>query len=143
MTSLWNFDLNGNSTFDGCSEDECDNFGSLSALPVVGDWNSTGLEEIGLFLPDSGTWQLDLNGNGSWDGCRRMDKCFKGFGQTGDLPVVGDWDGTGNVRIGVYRPSTGEWFFDMNGNGKWDNCTADACLGPFGQPGDLPVVGKW
>jgi hypothetical protein len=139
---FWNFDLNGNTTFDGCSVDECDIFGDPSELPVVGDWNGTGSEEIGLFLPRYGTWYLDLNGNGTWDGCG-VDKCLGSFGKKGDLPVVGDWDGTGNVRIGVFRPSTGQWFLDMNGNGKLDDCTADACLGPFGQPGDLPVVGKW
>jgi len=32
-----------------------------------------------------------------------------------DFPVVGDWSGTGEVRIGVFRPSTGEWFLDKNG----------------------------
>ncbi len=139
---LWNFDLNGNSTLDGCSIDECDTFGTVGELPVVGDWNGTGTEEIGIFLPSKGQWYLDLNGNGIWDGCR-VDKCFGAFGTKGDLPVVGDWDGTGKVRIGAFRPSTGQWFLDMNGNGKLDSCTVDACLGPFGQPGDLPVVGKW
>jgi hypothetical protein len=35
------------------------------------------------------------------------------------------------------------WYLDLNGNGKLDACGVDACIGPFGQPGDLPVVGKW
>ncbi len=139
---LWNFDLNANSSFDGCSADECDVFGTLDALPVVGDWNGTGQEEIGVFLPKKGLWYLDSNGNGTLDRCR-VDTCLGRFGTRGDLPVVGDWDGTGKVRIGVFRPSTGEWFLDMNGNGKFDGCKVDACRGPFGHPGDLPVVGKW
>ena len=54
-----------------------------------------------------------------------MDKCIEQFGGDGDLPVVGDWNGTGEMRIGVFRPSTGEWFLDMNGNGKFDGCTVD------------------
>jgi hypothetical protein len=139
---LWNFDLNGNITFDGCSVDECNTFGDDAELPVAGDWAGTGTEEIGLFLPSKGAWYLDQNGNGTWDGCRR-DKCLGTFGQRGDLPLVGDWDGTGKIRIGVFRPSTGMWYLDMNGNGKLDKCGVDACVGPFGQPGDLPVVGKW
>jgi hypothetical protein len=61
----------------------------------------------------------------------------------GDLPVIGDWDGTGKARIGVFRPTTGMWYLDMNGNGKLDHCSVDACRGPFGQLGDLPAVGKW
>jgi hypothetical protein len=35
------------------------------------------------------------------------------------------------------------WYLDLNGNGKLDACGVDLCLGPYGQPGDLPVVGKW
>jgi hypothetical protein len=139
---FWNFDLNANSTFDGCSADECDTFGTVDELPVVGDWNGTGQEEIGVFFPKKGLWHLDSNGNGTFDGCH-VDTCLARFGAKRDLPVVGDWDGTGKTRIGIFRPSTGEWLLDVNGNGKFDGCKVDACLGPFGQPGDLPVVGKW
>ena len=139
---LWNFDLNENCTLDGCDVDECDTFGTVGELPVIGDWNGSGTEQIGIFLPKKGSWHLDLNGDGTWNGCR-VDKCLGPFGTKEDLPVVGDWDGTGTVRIGVFRPSTAMWYLDLNGNGKLDNCSVDACLGPFGQPGDLPVVGKW
>ena len=139
---LWNFDINGNSKFDGCSVDECNDFAPVDELPVVGNWNNTGIEEIGLFLSAKGQWYLDSNGNGKWDGCN-VDKCLGRFGTKGDFPVVGDWDNTGKIKIGVFRPSTGMWYLDMDGNGKLDSCTVDACLGPFGQPGDLPVVGKW
>jgi hypothetical protein len=138
----WNFDVNGNSNLDGCEVDECSTFRTIGELPIVGDWNGTGTQEIGVFLPKKGTWHLDLNGNGKWDGCQK-DKCLGRFGVEGDLPVVGDWDGTGIARIGVFRPSTGMWYLDINGNGKMDSCTVDACFGPFGQAGDLPVAGKW
>ena len=138
----WNFDVNGKSTVDGCEVDECTTFRTVGELPIVGDWNGTGTQDIGLFLPRKGSWHLDRNGNGKWDGCEK-DKCFGPFGAEGDLPIIGDWDGTGTVRIGVFRPSTGMWYLDLNGNGKMDSCTIDGCFGPFGQPGDLPVVGKW
>jgi hypothetical protein len=138
----WKFDTNDNSTFDGCSVDQCSTFSTLGELPVVGDWNGTGTEEIGLFVSSFGMWYLDRNGNEKWDGCTN-DECLGRFGMKGDLPVVGDWDGTGKVRIGVFRPSTQMWYLDLNGNGKLDACGVDACIGPFGQPGDLPVVGKW
>ena len=37
------------------------------------------------------------------------------FGGTpDDVPVTGDWDGSGKSKIGVYRPSTGEWLLDYN-----------------------------
>ena len=138
----WKFDNNDNSTFDGCSIDQCDTFSVVGEIPVVGDWKGTGIEQIALFTSKDGTWYLDRNGNEKWDGCTK-DKCLGQFGTKGDLPIAGDWDGTGKVRIGVFRPSTSMWYLDLNGNGKLDACDVDACIGPFGQPGDLPVVGKW
>jgi hypothetical protein len=41
--------------------------------------------------------------------------------------------------IGVFRPSTGQWFLDVNDNGAWDGCTTDVC-GQFGMAGDQPFV---
>jgi hypothetical protein len=53
------------------------------------------------------------------------------LGLAGDVPVTGDWNGSGRTQIGIYRPSTGEWILD--------NKTYH--LG--GQPGDIPVTGDW
>jgi hypothetical protein len=60
------------------------------------------------------------------------------FGAQTDLPVVGDWDGTGKKRIGVF--SNGTWYLDTNGDGYFD--AGDQTVS-FGQAGDLPVVGDW
>jgi len=139
---LWKFDINGNGILESCAIDQCiENFGQSGDLPVVGNWDGAG-EKIGIFRPQSGEWLLDLNDNGMWDGSP-VDRLLGPFGQFGDRPVVGDWDGTGVIRIGVFRPSTGQWFLDMNSNGRFDDCSVDACLGPFGQTGDRPVAGKW
>ena len=97
---------------------------------------------IGVFRATTSTWHLDRNENGLWDTCL-TDGCVESFGLTGDLPVVGDWDGSGKSALGIFRPSTGQWFLDFNGNGQWDGCTVDKCLGPFGIAGDLPVAGDW
>jgi hypothetical protein len=139
---MWMFDSNGNNTLDNCSVDECNNFGIPGDLPVIGDWNGSGREGIGVFRPSTGEWFLDMNGNGQWDGCG-VEKCFGSFGGEGELAVVGDWNGGGQAGIGIFRPSTGEWFLDMNGNGQWDGCGVDRCFGPFGVDGDLPIVGDW
>jgi hypothetical protein len=109
---------------------------------VAGDWDGNGKTEIGIFEPQSGAWKLDANGNGVHDVCS-VDKCYSGFGGLGDLPVAGDWDRTGKAKIGVFRPDTGQWFFDKNGNGRWDRCEIDSCISAFGQAGDRPLVGKW
>lgn len=141
---VWQFDTNGDGTVDNCAVDECiDGFGNSSSdLPVIGDWNNNGIEKIGFFRSTTGQWYLDLNGNGQWDGSD-TDKLIARFGISGDLPVAGDWAETGEIKIGVFRPTTGEWFLDLNGNGSWDGCEIDICISQFGQPEDFPVVGKW
>jgi len=83
-------------------------------------------------------WFLDFNGNQQFDDCE-MDRCI-GFGLPGDIPVQGDWNGSGTTKIGVYRD--GMWFLDFNGNQQFDDCVTDRCIG-FGLPGDIPVQGDW
>ena len=61
---------------------------------------------------------------------------------TGDLPVVGDWKGAGVSQLGLFRPSTGEWFLDYNGNKSWNGCSKERCMS-FGGAGDQPVTGDW
>ena len=62
------------------------------------------------------------------------------FGEPTDVPVVGDWTGTGRSKQGVFR--RGAWCLDLNGNDHWDGCRVDACM-TFGLPADLPIVGDW
>jgi hypothetical protein len=140
----WYLDRNANGDFDRCKTDGCVNLRNYQTgdLPVVGDWSGAGISQIGLFRPSTGQWFLDRSGNRAWDGCRR-DLCIETFGSAGDLPVIGDWDGTGKSNVGVWRPSTGQWFLDYNGNGVWDGCSGDVCISGFGVAGDIPVVGKW
>jgi hypothetical protein len=136
----WYLDLNGNAQWEGCTTDACRYFGMNGDLPVVGDWNGNGISKIGVFRPNEGRWYLDLNGNGQWDGCV-TDGCYY-FGMNSDLPVVGDWNGNGISKIGVFRPSEGRWYLDVNGNAQWEGCTTDGCH-YFGMNGDLPITGRW
>jgi hypothetical protein len=140
-TGEWHFDIKGAGDLAGCNLDSCSRFfGGSGDLPVVGDWTGEGKTKIGVFRLGTGEWLLDFSGAGDGKSC--AGQCLS-FGAEGDLPVVGDWDGAGADKIGVFRPGTGQWFLDLNGNGQWDGCSVDLCRGPFGQPGDLPVVGKW
>ena len=92
----------------------------------------------GVFL--NGSWYIDRNRNGGFDGTVAGDQIFS-FGQSGDIPVAGDWTGSGTVKIGVFR--NGQWLLDCNGNGVWDGAAGGDCLYNFGQAGDKPVVGDW
>lgn len=66
-----------------------------------------------------------------------IDHVFR-YGDTGDVPVSGDWDGDGIDTIGIFR--NGRWYLDHNGDGKSHSSEPAAT---FGQPGDRPVVGDF
>ncbi len=138
----WYLDFNGNGEWDGCDIDSCiPAFGGFPwDIPVVGDWNGDGKTNIGIYR--NGAWYLDKNGNEKWDGCA-LDFCLPAFGGLDiDKPLIGDWNGSGVSKVGIYRQ--GLWYLDMNGNGAWDGCDVDACIGPFGGfEVDKPVVGDW
>jgi hypothetical protein len=117
-TTSWNFPLNNPlQTFNGS------NYGGFVAafLGVVPP------PRLGVF--SAGHWILSVNnGENFW------------FGIPGDVPVVGDWDGSGHLKIGVYR--SGHWFLDYNGSRAWEGFGPDRDAW-FGMPGDIPVVGDW
>ena len=73
-------------------------FGHPRAIPVVGDWDGDGDDEVGFFI--DGRWYLDLNGNGQWDTGDMMAK----LGSGNDLPTTGDWDGDGKTDIAIFGP---------------------------------------
>jgi hypothetical protein len=139
--ATWHLDLNGNGILDGCEANACRYiYGEPGDLPVTGDWTGEGRTKIGVFRPATGEWHFDINGDGDLAGCN-LNSCSRFFGGSGDLPVVGDWTGTGKTKIGVFRPGTGEWLLDFSGEGDGKSC-ARQCLS-FGAEGDLPVVGDW
>jgi Beta-propeller repeat len=153
---FWILDANGNGIFDGTGVglDSTAAFGGGSVIagdvPIYGDWSGGGTTKIGVYRSSTGHFLLDFNDNGTFDG-NLADRDFPFFNAApvaGDVPVVGDWTGTGTSKIGIYRPSTGTWFLDTNGNGIFDagdvttqfgGITASAsCPG-----GDVPVTGDW
>jgi hypothetical protein len=70
---------------------------------------------LGPVCSSTGTWYLDVNGDGQW--VAGTDQAFS-FGQAGDVPVVGDWSASGKSSLCVFRG--GFWIIDMNGNGALD-----------------------
>ena len=53
-------------------------------------------------------------------------------------PLAGDFNGDGYDEVALFID--GEWFIDLNGNGRWDE--KDIWL-KLGTHGDQPVVGDW
>ena len=141
---FWILDTNGDGVFKQ-GVDASYAFGGMAGdIPIVGDWNGSGTSKIGLFR--SGYfWILDVNGNGILDNVSPGgDQAFAFGGMPGDLPVVGDWNGDGTAKVGVFRNGF-FWVLDANGNHTFDGTGAGQDLAfPFGGViGDVPIVGKW
>ncbi len=147
-------------------------FGLAGAIPVTGDFNGDGYDELAMFF--KGEWFIDVNGNGQWD----SEDLWAQLGDKNDYPVAGDWDGDGKDDIGIYGR---KWQGDAHAiardpglpdaendrSGRPKNIPpkpGDAASGVrlmqrssrgqmradlidhvfhFGQPADRPVVGDW
>lgn len=168
----WFLDLNGNGQWD--AEDLWAKLGDEHDRPVTGDWDGDGKDDIGIFgpkwpgdpvhiendpgLPDQDNQVLlkaraknvPPNPEQATDGERLMRLTSKGkqradlidhvfeFGNNGDIPIAGDWNGDGIRSVGVFKD--GKWHFDMDGDGRWSDGDKTA---QFGEKGDLPVVGDF
>jgi hypothetical protein len=70
-TGEWFLDLNSNGVLESCGIDHCvSSFSGPDGVPVVGEWDGSGVSQLGMFLTDTGQWRLDKNANEVWDGCR-------------------------------------------------------------------------
>jgi hypothetical protein len=87
---------------------------------------------VGVYRPSTAAFYLEEPGPD--DGPVQLRQTF--FGNPGDRPVIGDWDGSGNVTIGVVRDGT--WYLANSD----DATVADVTFG-YGNTGDTPVVGDW
>ncbi len=147
-------------------------FGVPGGIPLAGDFNGDGRDQVAVF--HDGVWFIDLNGNGVWD----EDDLWAKLGEEGDQPVAGDWDGDGKTDIGIFGPA---WLGDPKAivaepglpgalnapDGRYKNIPpelADAAVGyrtmkatergrlrsdvidhvfRYGTEGDRAVVGDW
>jgi hypothetical protein len=113
-------------------------FGLPGDVPVFGDFSNSGVRTIGMVrntrhgVAGVGTlvWFLrQVEGPGS------ANLVFE-YGQPGDVPVVGDWNGNGVHTVGVFR--AGRWL--LKNSNRAGSSDIDF---QFGQAGDIPVVGDW
>ncbi len=91
---------------------------------------------IAAFNPTTLSFLLDSDGSrGETAADERVDAAADL--RPGDRPVRGDWNGDGRDELGVYRPSEGRFYLDLDGLGVWTRTEV------FGGADDLPVAGDW
>ena len=99
-----------------------DAFGQAGDIPIVGDWDGDGTDDIGVVR--AGSWIMRLTdvskapkmGKGVVVDYVKDAKAAVltfGFGNPGETPVVGDWNGDGIDTPGVVRGST--WVLSAKG----------------------------
>jgi len=86
-------------------------------------------------------WLQDVDGNTQFNA--PPDRAFAFGGVAGDIPITGDWNGNGNIKVGVYRSSNGLFILDYDGDGVLTSADKVYNLGVGTQAGDVPVIGDW
>jgi hypothetical protein len=111
--------------------------GNPGDVPIAGDFNADGCDTVSIYRPSEQQFYI-INRLGSADGgLGGADYSFI-FGNRGDKPFVGDFNGDGLDTIGLHRESSGLVYYrNTNTQGNADNQFV------FGNPDDRFVAGDW
>jgi hypothetical protein len=112
-------------------------FGDPSDVPLAGDFNGDGCDTLSIYRPSEARFYIMNELGENEGGLGAADFSFL-FGNQGDKPVVGDWDGDGIDEIGLHRETTGFFYYR-------NTLTTGVADGQFffGDPGDRFVAGDW
>jgi len=112
-------------------------FGNPGDVPIAGDFNGDGFDTVSIYRPAEARFYI-INKLGSNDGGLGAADVTYLFGNPGDKPFVGDFDGDGVETVGLHRESSGLVYF----RNSHTQGTADAQF-IYGDPGDRFVAGDW
>ena len=112
-------------------------FGNPGDVPIAGDFNGDGCDTLSIYRPSEARFYI-INALGADGGGLGAAEYSFLFGNEGDKPVVGDWDGDGIDEIGLHRESSGFFYFRAT-------LTTGIADGQFyfGDPADRFVAGDW
>ena len=111
-------------------------FGTKLDRPVPRDYFNEGKLRMAVWQPSNGTWQIKGGDFKDWD--KSTGNVVIKCGETGDIPVPGDYIGDGIVRLAVFRPSDGTWYIKGNGTLAYDKSEGNVEV-KLGAEGDIPV----
>jgi hypothetical protein len=112
-------------------------FGDAADVPVAGDFNADGCDTVSIYRPSEQLFYIINKLGENNGGLGAADYSFQ-FGNLGDIPFVGDFNGNGQDTVGLHRESTGLVYFrNTNTTGIADHQFM------FGDPGDRFMAGDW
>jgi len=104
--------------------------------PISGDWNNDGIDEIGIYDPNTQKFYLRSNndvGGSAW-------KTVKYGSYTTNIPITGDWNGDGTDEVGVYNPTQHMFYLRSNN----DPSGSIWKFVRYGATSDnQPIIGDW
>jgi hypothetical protein len=112
-------------------------FGNPGDIPLAGDFNGDGCGTVSIYRPSQGRVYI-INELGENNGSLGAAEFAYYFGNPGDKPFVGDFDGDGIDTIGLHRESSGLVYF----RNSHTQGSADAQF-VYGNPADRIVAGDW
>jgi hypothetical protein len=112
-------------------------FGNPGDVPLAGDFNGDGCDTVSLYRPTEAKFYV-INTLGSGDGGLGAAEASFFYGNHGDVPFVGDWDGDQIDTPGLRRPSDG-FVYMRNSNTEG---IADFSFF-YGNTDDVPFAGDW
>ncbi len=112
-------------------------FGDPGDVPLAGDFDGDGCDTVSLYRPGEGKVYVH-NELGDHDQGLGPAEFSYYFGDPGDVPFAGDFDGDGVDTIGLHRDTTGLVY--LRNSHTQGNADVEFI---FGDPGDRFVAGDW
>jgi len=109
-------------------------FGNPGDVPLAGDWNGDGCDTVSIYRPSQGRFYI-INKLGSGDAGLGAADISYAFGNPGDKPFSGDFDGDGTDTVGVARNG---WVYVTN-----VHATGGGTGFEFGEHSDRILAGSW
>lgn len=112
-------------------------FGNPGDIPLAGDFDGNNCDTVSIYRPSEAKFYI-INRLGSGDGGLGAADAAFFYGNKGDAPIVGDWDGDDTDTPGLRRASNG-FVYLRNSNTQG---VADLSFF-YGNNGDLVFAGDW
>ena len=112
-------------------------FGNSGDIPLAGDFDGDGCDSLSIYRPGEAQFHI-INRLGADGGGLGAAEFHYDFGDPGDIPFAGDWDGDGIDTVGLRRPSNGLVY--MRNSHRTGNADTQYV---YGDREDLPFAGDW